>query len=89
LIRERLGAGVQPGEAIHADSAAVLSAYEKRASDGLMQLPQIAKAQWSLAGSKDVQIKGILESRSWRLTTPLRWVTAKLGQRRSSPPPAT
>jgi glycosyltransferase involved in cell wall biosynthesis len=88
LIRERLEAGVQPGEAIHADSAAVLSAYEKRASDGLVQLPQIARAQWSLAGSKDAQIRGIVESRSWRLTTPLRWVTAKLG-RSSSPPPAT
>jgi hypothetical protein len=53
-----------------------------------VQLPQIAKAHWSLAGSKDAQIKGIVESRSWRLTTPLRWMTAKLG-RSSSPPPAT
>ena len=51
-----------------------------RPLDGLSELPQIAQAQWILAGSKDAQIKGILESRSWRITTPLRWVTGKLGR---------
>ena len=87
LIRERLREGVTPGEAIHARSAAIVRAYEQRTTNGLGQLPQIARAQWSLAGSKDAQIKGILDSRSWRITTPLRWVTEKLGRRRKAVEP--
>jgi glycosyltransferase involved in cell wall biosynthesis len=84
LIREQLAEGVTPGEEIHARSGAVVRAYEERATNGLAQLPQIARAQWSLAGSKDAQIKGILDSRSWRVTTPLRWVTEKLGRRKKA-----
>jgi glycosyltransferase involved in cell wall biosynthesis len=89
LISERLGEGVTPGEAIHAKPGAVLRAYERRATNGLAQLPQVAQAQWALAGSKDAEIRGILESRSWRVTTPLRWVTGKLGRRpKAAPPPS-
>ena len=80
LIRERIPKE-NAGDAIHARGEATLRAYQQRALDGLSELPQIAQAQWSLSGSKDAQIKGILESRSWRITTPLRWVTAKLGRR--------
>jgi glycosyltransferase involved in cell wall biosynthesis len=87
LISEQLGEGVTPGEEIHARSGAVVRAYEERTTNGLAQLPQIARAQWSLAGSKDAQIKGILDSRSWRVTTPLRWVTEKLGRRRKAVEP--
>jgi len=87
LIRERLAAGVTPGEAIHAKSGAVLRAYEQRTQNGLGQLPQIATAQWALAGGKDAQIKGILQSRSWKVTTPLRWATGKLGRRSGNDQP--
>jgi O-antigen biosynthesis protein len=84
LVRQRIS-DQNAGEAIHARGEATLRAYQQRPLDGLAQLPQIAQAQWVLAGSKDAQIKGILESRSWRITTPLRWVTGKLGWRSETP----
>jgi glycosyltransferase involved in cell wall biosynthesis len=79
LLRQRI-TDENAGEAIHARGEATVRAYQEQPLNGLAQLPQIAQAQWVLAGSKDAQIKGILESRSWRITTPLRWVTAKLGK---------
>ena len=79
LIRQRIP-NENAGDAIHARGEATLRAYQQRSLDGLSELPQIAQAQWVLSGSKDAQIKGILESRSWRITTPLRWVTGKLGR---------
>jgi hypothetical protein len=73
------------GEAIHAPREESLRAYQQIPLDGLAELPQIAQAQWVLSGSKDAQIRGIVESRSWRLTTPLRWVTGKLNRRSETP----
>jgi O-antigen biosynthesis protein len=73
------------GDAIHAPREESLRAFQEIPLDGLGELPQIAQAQWILSGSKDAQIQGIVESRSWRLTTPLRWVTGKLSRRSERP----
>jgi hypothetical protein len=85
LLRQHIP-GENAGEAIHAPREESLRAYQQVPLDGLAELPQIAQAQWVLSGSKDAQIQGIVESRSWRLTTPLRWVTGRLKRRSESPP---
>jgi O-antigen biosynthesis protein len=66
--------------AIHADSDLVLRVYQERTSDGLSELPRVARAQWRLAGSRASQFEDVVSSRSWRLTRPLRWVS-KQGRR--------
>jgi O-antigen biosynthesis protein len=84
LLRQRIP-DENTGEAIHAPREESLRAYQQVPLNGLAELPQIAQAQWILSGSKDAQIRGIVESRSWRLTTPLRWVTKKLKRRSEAP----
>ena len=84
LLRQHI-AEENAGEAIHAPRQESLSAFQQIPLDGLAELPQIAQAQWILSGSKDAQIQGIIESRSWRLTTPLRWLTARLNRRSDAP----
>jgi O-antigen biosynthesis protein len=60
---------------VRADSELVLRTYQERASNGLVELPRVARAQWSMAGSVAGEFQNVLSSRSWRLTSPLRWAT--------------
>jgi glycosyltransferase involved in cell wall biosynthesis len=59
---------------------AVQGAYEKRVPRELEDLPRIARAHWMMARERAQVVDDLLASRSWRVTTPLRWVT-KLARR--------
>jgi hypothetical protein len=81
LLREPAPIGERAIPIDHPQAAlGVLRTYQRHAPNGLQDLARVARAHWLMARQRGAIVDDIVESRSWRLTKPLRWVK-KQGQR--------
>jgi O-antigen biosynthesis protein len=65
---------------------AILRAYEERTPPGVRELPRIARANWELAMRQEKLLYTFMESRSWRVTRPLRWLVRQAKRLSGKPP---